>query len=216
LNKLSIDGKDLSPRYQRIDRIENARDNFDAEKNSEFAWTQVDVLEISGPLPEDFTLVTDVTIKPEVCALISLQIPDAGVKASCLGHATFRLTRFLTRKTRSSAGSTSLQASDAPCAQRTMRSDSLNARASWLCGGRTEQHPILLGGGSAAVAAGVYCSECEAEGFRRITPFLDRPDVMARSRPAPHTLVRRAAAAGSQRAVARPRPQGRRTVRAAG
>jgi aminopeptidase N len=27
---------------------------------------------------------------------------------------------------------------------------------------------------------GVYCSQCEAEGFRRITYFLDRPDVLAR------------------------------------
>ena len=29
-------------------------------------------------------------------------------------------------------------------------------------------------------AAGVYCTQCEAEGFRRITPFQDRPDIMAR------------------------------------
>ena len=28
---------------------------------------------------------------------------------------------------------------------------------------------------------GVYCTQCEAEGFRRITYFLDRPDVLARS-----------------------------------
>ena len=26
---------------------------------------------------------------------------------------------------------------------------------------------------------GIYCTQCEAEGFRRIIPFLDRPDVMA-------------------------------------
>jgi aminopeptidase N len=26
----------------------------------------------------------------------------------------------------------------------------------------------------------IYCTQCEAEGFRHITPFLDRPDVMAR------------------------------------
>jgi aminopeptidase N len=26
---------------------------------------------------------------------------------------------------------------------------------------------------------GVYCTQCEAEGFRRIVPFLDRPDVLA-------------------------------------
>ncbi|MDQ4136006.1 MAG: aminopeptidase N, partial [Pseudomonadota bacterium] len=26
---------------------------------------------------------------------------------------------------------------------------------------------------------GIYCTQCEAEGFRRITYFLDRPDVMA-------------------------------------
>ena len=29
------------------------------------------------------------------------------------------------------------------------------------------------------VSKGVYCTQCEAEGFRRITYFLDRPDVMA-------------------------------------
>jgi aminopeptidase N len=29
---------------------------------------------------------------------------------------------------------------------------------------------------------GIYCTQCEAEGFRRITYFLDRPDVLARFR----------------------------------
>jgi aminopeptidase N len=29
---------------------------------------------------------------------------------------------------------------------------------------------------------GLWCTQCEAEGFRRITPFLDRPDVMSRYR----------------------------------
>src|SRR5689334_2023522 len=29
---------------------------------------------------------------------------------------------------------------------------------------------------------GVFCTQCEAEGFRRITYFYDRPDVMARYR----------------------------------
>jgi len=29
-------------------------------------------------------------------------------------------------------------------------------------------------------SSGTYCTQCEAEGFRRITAFLDRPDVMAR------------------------------------
>ena len=29
-------------------------------------------------------------------------------------------------------------------------------------------------------AGGIFCTQCEAEGFRRITYFLDRPDVMAR------------------------------------
>jgi aminopeptidase N len=28
-------------------------------------------------------------------------------------------------------------------------------------------------------SSGVYCTQCEAEGFRRITYFLDRPDVLA-------------------------------------
>src|SRR5690606_39641260 len=29
---------------------------------------------------------------------------------------------------------------------------------------------------------GIFCTQCEAEGFRRITYYLDRPDVMARFR----------------------------------
>ena len=29
------------------------------------------------------------------------------------------------------------------------------------------------------VSSGTFCTQCEAEGFRRITYFLDRPDVMA-------------------------------------
>src|SRR5262249_24090549 len=29
------------------------------------------------------------------------------------------------------------------------------------------------------VSSNVFCTQCEAEGFRRITYFLDRPDVMA-------------------------------------
>ena len=32
------------------------------------------------------------------------------------------------------------------------------------------------------ISNGVYCTQCEAEGFRRITYFYDRPDVMARYR----------------------------------
>jgi len=30
------------------------------------------------------------------------------------------------------------------------------------------------------MSGGNFCTQCEAEGFRRITPFLDRPDVMAK------------------------------------
>jgi aminopeptidase N len=29
------------------------------------------------------------------------------------------------------------------------------------------------------LSRGIYCTQCEAEGFRHITPFIDRPDVMA-------------------------------------
>ena len=32
------------------------------------------------------------------------------------------------------------------------------------------------------ISGGVFCTQCEAEGFRRITYFYDRPDVMARYR----------------------------------
>ncbi|MDC2888097.1 hypothetical protein [Psychrosphaera algicola] len=28
-------------------------------------------------------------------------------------------------------------------------------------------------------SSGVYCTQCEAEGFRKISPFLDRPDVLS-------------------------------------
>jgi aminopeptidase N len=31
-------------------------------------------------------------------------------------------------------------------------------------------------------SGGILCTQCEAEGFRRITPFVDRPDVLARYR----------------------------------
>ena len=31
-------------------------------------------------------------------------------------------------------------------------------------------------------SGGILCTQCEAEGFRRITPFLDRPDVLSRFR----------------------------------
>ena len=30
------------------------------------------------------------------------------------------------------------------------------------------------------MSGGMFCTQCEAEGFRRITYFYDRPDVMAR------------------------------------
>ncbi len=30
------------------------------------------------------------------------------------------------------------------------------------------------------ISSGIYCTQCEAEGFRKITYFLDRPDIMAR------------------------------------
>ncbi|MBC8048553.1 MAG: aminopeptidase N [Chitinophagales bacterium] len=32
------------------------------------------------------------------------------------------------------------------------------------------------------VSRGIYCTQCEAEGFRRIAPYLDRPDVLAKFR----------------------------------
>ena len=42
-------------------------------------------------------------------------------------------------------------------------------------GGAGRQHPA----DGALPSRGVYCTQCEAEGFRRITYFLDRPDVLA-------------------------------------
>ena len=32
------------------------------------------------------------------------------------------------------------------------------------------------------LSRGIYCTQCEAEGFRRIAPYLDRPDVLAKFR----------------------------------
>ncbi len=42
---------------------------------------------------------------------------------------------------------------------------------------RPQENTRLLG---LYKASGIFCTQCEAEGFRRITYFLDRPDVMAR------------------------------------
>ncbi len=36
-------------------------------------------------------------------------------------------------------------------------------------------------------SGGNFCTQCEAEGFRGITFFLDRPDVMAKRAPRPRT-----------------------------
>ena len=39
---------------------------------------------------------------------------------------------------------------------------------------------------------GIYCTQCEAEGFRRITYFPDRPDVLAPSTRSPSSPTRHA------------------------
>ena len=44
---------------------------------------------------------------------------------------------------------------------------------------RPEQNTQLSG---LYASGGIYCTQCEAHGFRRITYFIDRPDVMARYR----------------------------------
>lgn len=82
LNSISIDGKPMA--------------------SSDYEWDGDDVLVLKGPLPAEFTLETDVTIRPQD-----------------------------------------------------------NTQLSGL------------------YKSGMYCTQCEAEGFRRITPFQDRPDVMA-------------------------------------
>ena len=38
----------------------------------DYSWPQNDVIEIKGPLPEDFVLEKDVEIKPEVCSVFAL------------------------------------------------------------------------------------------------------------------------------------------------
>ena len=53
-------------------------------------------------------------------------------------------------------------------------------------------------------SSGVYCTQCEAEGFRRITYFLDRPDILsvytvrieADAKEAPLLLVQRQSGRG--------------------
>jgi len=47
-------------------------------------------------------------------------------------------------------------------------------------------------------SSGVYCTQCEAEGFRRITLMQDRPDVMARFAPRTTLAVRSSACGCAQ------------------
>ena len=61
---------------------------------------------------------------------------------------------------------------------------------------------------------GTYCTQCEAEGFRRITYFLDRPDVMAVYTTRIEADARRCAGAARQRQSRRSRrPAGRTAFR---
>ena len=58
------------------------------------------------------------------------------------------------------------------CSTRPRRARSPSARAS-----RPSRNAALEG---LYVSSGVFCTQCEPEGFRRITYFPDRPDVLAR------------------------------------
>ena len=59
-------------------------------------------------------------------------------------------------------------------------------------------------------SSGIYCTQCEAEGFRRITYFLDRPDVLAVYTTRIEARSRRGAGAARQRQPGRERHARRR------
>ena len=93
---LILDGEELELASISLDGKVLAADRY--------SWIEEDVLEVKGPLPAEFKLECDVSVKPH-----------------------------------------------------------LNTQLSGLY-----------------KSSGVYCTQCEAEGFRRITLMQDRPDVMAR------------------------------------
>ncbi len=53
---------------------------------SEYSWAHKDVLELKGPLPADFTLATDVTIKPEVFPPTRIPLSLPLTSSSLLGE----------------------------------------------------------------------------------------------------------------------------------
>jgi aminopeptidase N len=76
---------------------------------------------------------------------------------------------------------------------------------------RPRQNTKLMG---LYVSKDGYFTQCEAEGFRRITFFLDRPDVMARYTTTIH--ADKAGYAMSLRTLTLPSPRGRGTIRLLG
>ena len=53
-------------------------------------------------------------------------------------------------------------------------------RGDFFPGHQPNRVGVFQHGAGLHLSRGVYCSQCEAQGFRRITYFLDRPDVLAR------------------------------------
>ena len=70
LNKLTVDGSDLSARSfgfsPRLMNLPHAPLRHASVCSTHYSWAHEDVLELKGPLPSEFTLSADVTVKPEV------------------------------------------------------------------------------------------------------------------------------------------------------
>ena len=70
ISNISVDGRNLGDGYDRVccSHVPSQPEIIlsGMHRRREYSWTQSDTLEIKGPLPEEFTLATECTIKPEV------------------------------------------------------------------------------------------------------------------------------------------------------
>ena len=262
-----------------------------------YSWTRDDVIEVKGPLPHEFSLSADVTVKPEVFAHFYIVAVTVAVSLHgcvyeyCRGSLnSFHITRTTMQNTTRNISTCkivhccqlrliflhafsilSIKWESEVCSEKTCsvfcslifiicapwrvrlhvalmrshsRSPSTSVKLLWqenthlsglykssgesslppflphslhpsippslkvVCVPACQQAYSYMGGEgkreeggrerrTRARAAGVYCTQCEAEGFRRITPFQDRPDVMARRARLPGWDGARASAARS-------------------
>jgi hypothetical protein len=68
VNTICVNDTVLSAGYgsELLDNLDSSNAADFCRFRSGYSWAQNDVIEIKGPLPDEFTLTTDVTIKPEV------------------------------------------------------------------------------------------------------------------------------------------------------